>query len=567
MASEMPPQEAVLSPISRLPPEILAEIFVRCIPASIRRLKPHIWINIPKVCSLWRSVALGCPEFWSTLILLHPASTPGFLDRAKVAPLVIRGDLRKLSNYSGIDEGFFAFLLDKLSQLGTLELRSSGDRLADFLYDLEATSSTAPRLQRLKLVTNDDFDDLWLPGNLFRRSDAETKAGLSSLHLDGCAFPWDSAWYSHITHLHLEHIGFELGLTVETLLGILASSPLLQTLSLIRACLTTPDDGFPVALPHLTALSIRSTDASCARVLKYLGIPSSATLNVACKLKTLLENEDTVTSLISDFCRASPTVYDTVRIIHKDGFAYILLDSARPWWYRRFRIDGKSCQPYHSLCAATRNLVTTLDFSEVTSLHLHGLQGVLSPSLKSSLFGPVVAGTMWLVLGHTLPSVRTLHLHKTVPAELFDSLLTEAMIFLGITHWNYYTGTCHGGRHAWRGLQRIAMHGLDLGETASRNWLEPLAATRSEVLRALLWARREGGARIWQLEIEDCQDVLSQDLGHFRLFADVTYDGKGSKTVETDAGHPSLRAYSIDVLARVVESHERRSSEFDTVSS
>ncbi|KAJ7235642.1 hypothetical protein B0H12DRAFT_1141409 [Mycena haematopus] len=564
---------AVLPPIMRLPPEILADIFIRCIPVSIGRLKPHIWINIPKVCSLWRSVALGCPEFWSTLILSRPKSTAVFLARAKVAPLVIRADVKKLDSNKALSAGFPSLktiLLDNISQLGTFEFRASGDRLVEVLYDLDLSDLAAPRLQCLKIVNTDRDEGLWLPRNLFRRSGDSTKSDTRAelcFHFDGCAFSWDSAWYSHITHLHLEHITSALRPTMEALLGVLVCSPSLQTLSLIHCCPTT-SEGFPVDLPHLSALTIRSTDSMCARILKYLVIPPSATLNIICNLKTFLDNDATMASLIFNFCCASPTTYDTVRIIHKDCFAYALLDSARPWWSRRFRIDGKSCQPYPTLCAATRTLITTLDFSQVTTLHLHGLQGALPP--KNPLYGATTP-TMWLVLGHALHSVRVLHMHRTVPAEFFDFLLTEAMFILGITHWNYdaygFSRRGEDGRlmHAWGGLQRLALHGLDIGEIQPRKWLDPMAVTRSEMLRALLWARREGGARIWQLEIEDCRNVLSQDLRHFKLFADVEYDGKGSKMMETDAGYTSLRAYSIDVLARMVERDEGYRSEVDSV--
>ncbi|KAF8168666.1 hypothetical protein K438DRAFT_1983808 [Mycena galopus ATCC 62051] len=153
--------------------------------------------------------------------------------------------------------------------------------------------------------------------------------------------------------------------------------------------------------------------------------------------------------------------------------------------------------------------------------------------------------------------VRTLHLHKTVPAEMFDFLLTDAMFVLGITHWNYDTyGLMHRdeeGRvvHAWAGLQSLGLHELDLGEVPPRKSLEPMAVTRSDMLRALLWARREGGARIWQLEIEGCRNVLSEDMRYFNLYADVVYDVKGFKRVERNAGDISLRADAVDVLARM----------------
>jgi hypothetical protein len=169
---------------------------------------------------------------------------------------------------------------------------------------------------------------------------------------------------------------------------------------------------------------------------------------------------------------------------------------------------------------------------------------------------------MWVSLGRSLRRVRTLHLHKTVPAEWLEFMLTQAMFILGVTHFNYggyglaFRGEDGRPTHAWAGLQCLGLHGLDLGETTPP-WL-PQPVSRSDLLRALLWARREGGARIWQLEIEDCRNVLTQDLRHFRLFADVVYDGKGLEAdVEKDEGDPCLRSYSINVFANMVDRDEQ----------
>jgi hypothetical protein len=560
-------KEVIPSPISRLPPEILADIFVRCVPVSIGRLRTSlIWLNIPKVSTLWRDVALGCPEFWSTLVVLRPKWTPVFLARSKTVPLVVRADVRKLDASGG--QRLDTILLDNISRLGTLEVRSPQGYIVGFLYgDLEYAGA-APQLQSLKVVNTDEFGDgLWLPMDLFRRSKtveesdkARTQSDLC-LHLEGCAFPRDSAWYSHLTHLHLENINSVKRPTMETLLTILVGSPALQMLTLIHCCPTT-SDGFPVDLTHLTTLTIRSTfTPTCTDLLKCLILPPSATFNISYNIKTFHETDTSVASLITDFSRTSRTMYDTVRIIHKDGFVYSLLDSARPWWSRRFKIEGKSCQPYPSLCDATRALLNALDFSTVTTLHLHGMQGTLPPPSPHLSVRDTTTGALWAAFAHHLLRVRTLHLHRTVPAEFLDFLLTQAMFVLGLTHWNYeaYVLGARGpdGRpvHAWAGLQRICLHGIDLGEVGPR-WLEPLRVTRAEMLRALLWARREGGARIWQVEIEECENVLSGDLRHLRVFADVVYDGKGHEVVEKDEGYASLPAYSIGVLARMVERDE-----------
>ncbi|KAJ7446800.1 hypothetical protein FB451DRAFT_1375838 [Mycena latifolia] len=566
-----------LAPIARLPPEILADIFVRCIPGSVRKLHSDLtWLNVTRVSSRWRAVALACPDFWSTLLFSRPKWTPVMLARSKMASLIVRVDLKK--DHANSPE---PILLDNAARLGTLDIRSPQDYLSTFMANLEHAPA-APRLRAIKVV-NTDSDNLgqggmWLPSDLFHRKEVlkSRKAGTRSdtrLHLECCAFSWDSGWYSHLTHLHLENINPTQRPTMEAFLAILVASPTLQTLTIIH-CSPTTRNGFAVDLPHLAALTIKSDSSStCARLLSYLIIPPSASVHASCNIKT---NHDTrhamYVSLIPQFSDASgaPSAYDTVHIVHKDGLTYSLLDSARPDWARTLRIDAVSW-PAPNVLRVTETILAHLDFSNVGTLHLEGMQG-LPPAPDASALG------LWDAMGRALRRVRTLHLHGP-PAAWLEFMLTQAMLLVGVSHFNSCFNKCADGEarprfrgpdgaltHAWPALQRLALHGIDLGEA-------PMGTTRrvdrdaaqlapppssADMLRALLWARREGRAPIWQLEIADCENVFSQDLGYLRLFAEVVYDGKGLRTVEKDAedADASLRAYSIGMFANMVE-HSR----------
>ncbi|RXW24269.1 hypothetical protein EST38_g1575 [Candolleomyces aberdarensis] len=68
-----PPPETDSSPISRLPPELLAEIFLCCLPEG-RFPAPCVTAAplLPAhICKAWRSVALSTPELWSAIHLHH----------------------------------------------------------------------------------------------------------------------------------------------------------------------------------------------------------------------------------------------------------------------------------------------------------------------------------------------------------------------------------------------------------------------------------------------------------------------------------------------------------------
>ncbi|KAJ7183571.1 hypothetical protein C8R46DRAFT_1209737 [Mycena filopes] len=534
-------QENKPATISDLPPEILADIFIRCVPVTIRKTHDVSFLNITQVSTLWRAVALACPEFWSTVILRRPEWIPTFLERSKMAALVIRADTRKLAHTGDLE----SLILENIPRLGILELRSSRWYLDD-LWNLLESAGPATRLQCLTIanITPDDPDEggMWLPSDLFQRSEVNEsrrshriQRGLR-LHLESCAFSWDSAWYSHLTHLHLANISLVQRPTMEMLLSILVGSPALEILSLIHCLpIQTTSHGFRVELPRLSAFTLKGdSPATFPHLMAYLTIPPSATVHVSCSMKTL-EDVDVLLGLLADYAKVSPSTYDTVRILHQDGFKYVLLDSARPWWFRRFRIDGKSCQPYATLCPATTGLVERLDVTNITTLHLHHFQG-----LQPSVFEHEVS--MWAMLGEQLPHVR--HVVPELDALQVPPLWSGAL------------------RRANARLQRLCLHDLDLAEDPEpaypQRYMYALpVASRAEMLRALLWARREGGARILELQIDGCRNVFRGDLRHLKLFADVVYDGQGMVVVDGEEHFPCARTYSMDVLSRMVEQEER----------
>ncbi|KAG5638529.1 hypothetical protein DXG03_004113, partial [Asterophora parasitica] len=66
---------AAIAPYKRLPPEILAEIFMLTLPEDGRRLIPEYSEDTPwtllSVCSHWRALVLGLPALWGTIHLVE----------------------------------------------------------------------------------------------------------------------------------------------------------------------------------------------------------------------------------------------------------------------------------------------------------------------------------------------------------------------------------------------------------------------------------------------------------------------------------------------------------------
>lgn len=87
-----------LAPISRLPPEILAEIFCFFTSSTWNKEYGHLaWIRVTHVCHQWRETALSHPRLWSHINFtkLMPTAMAEVLARAKMAPLHLEADFSK----------------------------------------------------------------------------------------------------------------------------------------------------------------------------------------------------------------------------------------------------------------------------------------------------------------------------------------------------------------------------------------------------------------------------------------------------------------------------------------
>ena len=65
---------ALLSPARRLPPEIVGEIFVHCLPTTHNAVKSttEAPLLLGRICSAWRNISLLTPRLWSSIHLVIP---------------------------------------------------------------------------------------------------------------------------------------------------------------------------------------------------------------------------------------------------------------------------------------------------------------------------------------------------------------------------------------------------------------------------------------------------------------------------------------------------------------
>ncbi|KAJ6562710.1 hypothetical protein DFH09DRAFT_1159454 [Mycena vulgaris] len=74
------PYYALISPMRALPPEILQEIFMACLPAGHDAVMhtSEAPLLLGRICSAWRAISLSTPSLWSSLHLVVPRPSLGF---------------------------------------------------------------------------------------------------------------------------------------------------------------------------------------------------------------------------------------------------------------------------------------------------------------------------------------------------------------------------------------------------------------------------------------------------------------------------------------------------------
>lgn len=74
------PHQALLSPIRRLPLDIMEKIFLSCLPTQRNPAMSTLEapLKLGRICSSWRSFAYSCPRLWSRIhiSLLHLGKIP-----------------------------------------------------------------------------------------------------------------------------------------------------------------------------------------------------------------------------------------------------------------------------------------------------------------------------------------------------------------------------------------------------------------------------------------------------------------------------------------------------------
>ncbi|KAJ6513687.1 hypothetical protein C8R47DRAFT_617340 [Mycena vitilis] len=322
VADQVRRNQAIISPIRRIPQEVICEVFDRVALSDNDAEEDANELNAPPwylghICRSWRASALSCPQLWRSITI--PRSPPSPRDRLLVETQILRSAHTSLkvhwfaSTHGDVpDPRVVELLLAQCHRWKTLSLNLHGKRvdlnwllpLDGHLLSLEKLIilnspmdsvvpnifATAPRLSRAFLI-NSNFEysspDVPVPwGQITHyRGSYETSKQLAILHaapnLIQCAFGLGyypalaPATLPHLRRLWIEDLGslshviapslqdlFCVGISLRNTSAVLpfveASSCRLTKLVLM-SCVVCPElASILQGLPHLTYLLIEA---------------------------------------------------------------------------------------------------------------------------------------------------------------------------------------------------------------------------------------------------------------------------------------------------------------------
>ena len=286
-----------LSPISTLPAEVIAAIFLLARSPG-EGGQPDI--RVAHVCRRWREIVLNHPLFWSHINItgVGAAGATEMLARAKMAPLYLEAKIPGYGTFPWTDAGLVEFqkvLQDHVSHLYRLRIIAKSSHLQRIL---EGVISPAPTLEHLSLSFDNPYEKTPLrvsvPDALFD----STIPKLSFLELCNCDISWKSPLLKGLETVRLSDITRP---SLTDWLDALDEMPQLKKLLIHSAspsgsAASSYHAERTVTLPSLIHLDISAPWYDCGLALAHLVLPSLTSLRVTacsekptvCKLQKIL---------------------------------------------------------------------------------------------------------------------------------------------------------------------------------------------------------------------------------------------------------------------------------------
>lgn len=204
-----------LATISRLPNELLAQIFFFVRGEMSSWVNWHCWINVINICRHWRKVGLADPTLWSRLDYKCPQLAELWRGRSGDTPLSLK--LPKDGVSTALKQGV---LLRELPRTWQLNVACASP--AERIVINEALRAPAPLLVEFTVHGAGA-----LPSDIFAR-DAPRLRVLFAMH---STIPWRSPGFTNLTNVALHNRG-DYAHNWEDVFGFFSASPRMTNLAL-----------------------------------------------------------------------------------------------------------------------------------------------------------------------------------------------------------------------------------------------------------------------------------------------------------------------------------------------
>ncbi|KAH8091709.1 hypothetical protein BXZ70DRAFT_1067283 [Cristinia sonorae] len=280
-----------VTPIFRLPPELLAKIFLFCIPVVDRNTQQYdaSWISITYVCHYWREVALHAPSLWTDIFVRRGSAGINwrFLDeylvRSKQAPLYVQ----ICGGISAADNSFRK-IIDNLARVESLIVELFAPQLE---AAVKRSPPSLPQLHTLELWGRSpvDYD---IPRPIPKFLTQITIPSLTSLVVKSYYIDWSTIVLpSTLLELWLYYDCAFTGkwrCSPSEILPALSHLPALLSLGLEETLTHFPDNTTllppvttTVSFPQLRKLHLSGPALPCIHFMQHCQFPASTTIGLS----------------------------------------------------------------------------------------------------------------------------------------------------------------------------------------------------------------------------------------------------------------------------------------------
>jgi hypothetical protein len=287
-----------LTPVGRLPDEVLVSIFAFAGPSSYYKsffdcvsegdagasdvIPRRDCLAFSQVSHHWRELALSTPLLWSTPLLHWPRLATDLLSRSADVPLTVVSHPALRTSEAALHRG-----LKHMKHIEELDIFGTAAHLNRAL-DVPRQPASMLKRMHLGVIRKTSAKPIKIASRQLRR--LQPFSQLQCLVFTDCFVPPDASIFTNVTSLHINTrvnaglAGSDRREALANVLEMLRQAPLLETLQLRyfidHDSLSTHPSAKPVRLEHLARLELVD-DARCiTAVLNAVGTPENTKLHL-----------------------------------------------------------------------------------------------------------------------------------------------------------------------------------------------------------------------------------------------------------------------------------------------